>query len=99
MRNTTTISFRGTTAGPWRVTAMQVARGAPLPGVAAITPDPSHLRDDHTADAAWVLRGTSNHQRYTHRAEADALTARKALLDRPEATAAALIPIRKTGTW
>jgi hypothetical protein len=99
MRHIARISFRGAAAGQWRVTSQRAWRGDPLPPVAAIGVAASHLPGVDTADTPWVLRGTSNHQRYTHRREADALTARKALLDRPEATAAALIPIRKTESW
>lgn len=79
----------------WRVTAMTCIAGAPLAPVAGIDVLPSH----HAGPAAWVLRGTGLHVRYTNRAEVDELTARKPLLGRPEATSAALIPIRKYDAW
>lgn len=47
----------------------------------------------------WTLRGTTSNQRYTTRAEANALTQRQQGLGRPAATRAALIPIRKTQDW
>lgn len=51
------------------------------------------------AAAAWTLRGVTSNQRYTTRAEAEALAARQQGLSRPQATCAALIPIRKTEAW
>ena len=47
----------------------------------------------------WVLRGVTSNTRYTNRSEADALVARQEGLSRPQATRAALIPIRKTEAW
>jgi chlorite dismutase len=49
--------------------------------------------------AAWVLRGVTSHARYTTRAEQAALAAVQPPLGRPEATRAALIPIRKSAAW
>ncbi|WP_246204140.1 chlorite dismutase family protein [Streptomyces tailanensis] len=47
----------------------------------------------------WALRGTTSNIRYTHRTELELLTARQPTLGRPEATRAALIPIRKSQAW
>jgi hypothetical protein len=49
--------------------------------------------------ANWVLRGVTSNERYTTRAEADELQMRQQGLGRPEATRAALIPIRKSAAW
>jgi hypothetical protein len=51
------------------------------------------------AGAAWVLRGAAGHGRYTTRAELTALAAVQPPLGRPEATCAALIPVRKSEAW
>lgn len=51
------------------------------------------------ADARWVLRGVTSNTRYTNRHELHALVAVQQGLARPEATRAALIPIRKTEAW
>jgi chlorite dismutase len=92
------VAFAAGDAGPWRVDQITTVAGEALPGAArlrvlegadAIAPGPS----------VWVLRGTTSHTRYTHRAEVDALAARQAGLGRPKATRAALIPIRKTDAW
>jgi len=49
--------------------------------------------------AVWILRGVTSHERYVTRAERDALTEKQASLGRPEASRAALIPIRKSEAW
>jgi chlorite dismutase len=48
---------------------------------------------------AWRLAGVASTLRYTERAEKEQLAAVQAGLDRPEATYAALIPIRKSEAW
>ncbi|MBC4013821.1 chlorite dismutase family protein [Siccirubricoccus deserti] len=50
-------------------------------------------------EAAWALRGVTSNPRYTNRAELNALGAVQQGLLRPQATRAALIPIRKTEAW
>ncbi len=50
-------------------------------------------------DGRWILRGVAGHERYTIRAERQALEARQPPLGRPEATRAALIPISKSEEW
>jgi chlorite dismutase len=49
--------------------------------------------------SAWVLRGVASSARYSTRRELDGLRARQAGLSRPEATRAALIPVKKTAAW
>lgn len=88
-------SFLGQDHGAWRVTAMTCVAGAPLAPVAFLDVVESHV----PGPAPWILRGTGTYPRYTNRAELDALTDRKPLLGRTEATMAALIPIRKTDAW
>lgn len=67
----------------------EVSRLAIASGPAPATP----------ADARWALRGIKSSDRYVTRTEKDELVARQAALGRPEATCAALIPIRKTPSW
>ncbi len=47
----------------------------------------------------WILRGVTSHERYATRAEHDRLAAIQPLLDRAQATKAALIPIAKSAEW
>jgi len=49
--------------------------------------------------AHWILRGVTSNTRYTTRHEVNALARKQAGLSRPEASRAALIPIRKTAVW
>ena len=51
------------------------------------------------ADTAWVLHGFTSNVRYAVRTEVDILQACQPELDRPEATCAALIPIKKSARW
>jgi chlorite dismutase len=49
--------------------------------------------------AQWLLRGVTSNLRYVTAAEKGLLAAKQADLGRPEATRAALIPIRKQSAW
>lgn len=51
------------------------------------------------AGAAWLLRGVTSNERYATRAEKERLVAGSPPLGRPEASRAALIPIRKSAVW
>jgi chlorite dismutase len=48
---------------------------------------------------SWVLRGVTSHDRYVVAEERSALAERQPTLGRTSATAAALIPIRKSAAW
>lgn len=54
---------------------------------------------ERPVSAAWVLRGFTSNVRYATRAELLELRARQPALQRPEATRAALIPIKKSARW
>lgn len=97
--STRLFSFIGGNMGLWRVAEMKVKVGAPLPAARRLdivsgseTPSDPH--------AAWVLRGITSNERYAVREEEKSLIVSKQLsLGRPEATRAALIPIRKNAAW
>jgi chlorite dismutase len=55
--------------------------------------------NQHPVSGIWSLMGTTSNGRYVRRSEADALTDVQEELGRPQATCAALIPIRKSGAW
>src|SRR2546430_3829670 len=93
--------FRGGHSGAWRVTRFAPVRGA------ALAPTPS-LSVVHSLSIAlpilpsptsWRLAGVASHLRYTERDEKKRLDAVRAEIGRPEATYAALIPIKKSATW
>lgn len=91
-------NFVGGDSGRWRVISLSAIVGEPLPAVERLdiasgaTPAPAN-------GVAWVLRGITSNERYVIRREKEALVDRQALLDRPMATHAALIPIRKSDAW
>jgi chlorite dismutase len=93
--------FRGGQSGAWRVTRFAPVRGA------ALSPTPA-LSVVHSLSIAlpmlpsatsWRLAGVAGHLRYTERDEKKRLDAARAEIGRPEATYAALIPIKKSATW
>ena len=93
--------FRGGQSGAWRVT-----RFAPVKG-AALSPTPA-LSVVHSltitlpilpSSTSWRLAGVASHLRYTERAEKKQLDADRSEIGRPEATHAALIPIKKSAAW
>jgi len=96
--STRLFSFIGGDTGPWRVARMEAIVGEPLPAagkleIAAGAQTPSDSR------AAWVLRGITSNERYVVREERNEIVAKQLGLGRPEATCAALIPIRKNEAW
>ena len=91
-------TFVGGKAGAWSVVQVKAVVGDSLPeaerldvvhGVVPLVPD----------GAKWVLRGVTSNVRYITRAEKNLLVAKQAELGRPEATRAALIPIKKSAAW
>lgn len=92
------VAFVGGESGSWTVERIVAVRGAPvrparrveiLEGWGARTPP----------KAAWVLRGVTSHDRYVTAQEHMNLAALSEPLGRPSSTAAALIPIKKSGEW
>ena len=94
-------TFRGGPSGAWRVTLMASVKGPPLAKVASL----SVAHSDAIAlpllpsQTAWRLAGVASHLRYVERAEKTQLAAVQAGLGRPEASCAALIPIKKSAAW
>ncbi|MGO1079429.1 chlorite dismutase family protein [Inquilinus sp. CA228] len=92
------VTFAAGLRGPWRIDRIDAVIGDALPMAERLAVREGPQPPDG-AGGAWALRGTTSNQRYTTRPEADALVARQQGLGRPEATRAALIPIRKTEAW
>lgn len=91
------VTFAGGDAGAWSVERIIAVRGPGLPPATRLSVD-----EDGGATlpaAAWTLRGVTSNERYVERAEREALAARQPPLGRPEATAAALIPVTKSAAW
>ncbi len=91
-------SFVGGDTGPWRVASTRAVAGAPMAQVARlmVVPAPGVINGPPTG---WVLTGITSNERYVVRGEKDQLLAKQQGLGRPEATCAALIPIRKSPAW
>ncbi|MEX1005825.1 MAG: chlorite dismutase family protein [Acidimicrobiia bacterium] len=91
------VVFAGGDEGEWRVRSLSVVAGPPLASVKRLT----ILEDTRAVPprATWVLVGVVGHERYVERREHEELAARSPRLGRPDATRAALIPIRKSAAW
>ena len=77
---------------------MQACSGESLPPAERL--DVSERPDDVLSpEAPWRLTGFTSELRYANGGERTALVAVQAPLGRPEATHAALIPIRKNARW
>lgn len=88
--------FAGGRHGAWAVTRMSAYRGEGLAKVERL----SVLTGDSAAtEAQWVLEGFTSNVRYATKEEVARLKAEQPALARPEATCAALIPIRKSAAW
>ncbi|KRR24846.1 chlorite dismutase [Bradyrhizobium lablabi] len=93
--------FRGGRSGAWRVTRFASVKGAslaPTPSVSVVH-SLSITLPIMPSPTAWRLAGVASHLRYTERAEKTELDAVRAEIGRPEATYAALIPIKKSAAW
>jgi hypothetical protein len=91
-------SFVGGDSGPWCVTSAQAVTGEPLAQTARVLVVPDVVAGANST-TGWVLRGITSNERYVVRSEKDQLLAKQQGLGRPEATCAALIPIRKSQAW
>lgn len=93
--------FRGGRSGAWRVTRFTSVKGAslaPTPSVSVVH-SLSITLPIMPSPTAWRLAGVASHLRYTERAEKQQLDASPSEIGRPEATYAALIPIKKSAAW
>ena len=94
-------TFRGGQSGAWRITSQAAVKGEALmrtPALSVVHSSSIALPILPSA-TAWRLAGVTSHARYVERAEKEQLAAVQAPLGRPEATCAALIPIKKSSAW
>jgi chlorite dismutase len=94
-------TFRGGQSGAWRVTLVAPVTGEALSAVPAlsITHSDAIALPILPSATSWRLAGVTSNLRYAKRAEKEQLEAAQPGLGRPEATHAALIPIRKSAAW
>src|SRR5262245_10002958 len=91
------VSFRAGSTGPWRISSIQAMCGEGMPEAQRL--DVVEGASDVAALPVWQLNGFTAELRYTTGPERAKLVAVQAGLGRPEATCAALIPIRKNAAW
>jgi hypothetical protein len=92
------VTFAAGISGAWRIDRVSAVTGDGLPASERL----AVLEGGENAlpkGANWILRGVVGNMRYTTRGELDALVARQEPLGRPQATRAALIPVRKSEEW
>src|SRR5215831_12609980 len=92
------VAFFAGPSGVWRIERITAVAGENLPPAErlAVIEGPEAQRP---LEGSWILRGTTSNSRYTNREEENALSVKQEMLLRPQATRAALIPIRKTEAW
>jgi hypothetical protein len=91
-------TFIGGDSGAWQVIARKTVIGEPLPTVKRLDIVIGEVKE-LPENALWKLSGVTSNERYTTRAEKDQLAAKQVTIGRPEATHAAMIPIRKSAKW
>jgi len=96
--NARLFSFVGGEIGPWRVVNISTVVGDALADVKRLDIVAGDV-PGAPEGAKWLLRGITSNERYVVRLEKDQLVAKQPTLGRPQATCAALIPIRKTASW
>ena len=89
--------FIGGASGEWELTQLKAVVGASLEEVTHLQILPSSPIP--TKGEVWILKGFTSNVRYAERSDINQLRAIQADLGRPEATLAALIPIRKSADW
>jgi Chlorite dismutase len=90
--------FLGGDKGPWKVSRMGAVRGEGLAAAARIEVVNGEV-PALPPGAAWALQGFTSNVRYASASEVAHLKEISPPLGRPEATRAALIPIKKTQAW
>lgn len=91
-------TFVGGTRGPWTARSVTALRGEGLERVGALDVVEGRLSVTPPG-TRWTLRGFTSNVRYATASDLARLKAVQPALGRPEATRAALIPIRKTRAW
>jgi chlorite dismutase len=90
------VTFTAGPRGDWRIERLAAVTGESLPAAPHLS-----FRSEAAqgAESRWQLRGIVSNTRYTTAEELKRLNAVSPPLGRPEATCAALIPIRKSDAW
>jgi hypothetical protein len=95
--NARLFTFVGGNAGPWEVVSQRAVTGDGLEAVDRLRIVAGLAPEERVG--GWTLRGVTSNDRYVTRDEKARLVAAQPEIGRPEATAAAFIPIRKSAAW
>lgn len=97
-QNARLVTFVASASGSWRIDRISPVIGDSLPAADRLEMV-ERPEAPANSEATWTLRGVTSNVRYTKHDEVAALAKRQQGLGRPEATRAALIPIRKNAAW
>ena len=92
------VTFVAGDTGMWRIERMVSVVGEDLPSATYLSMH-EHPSPPKADPVIWALRATTSNTRYTNHDEGKRLAERQEGLLRPQATRAALIPIRKSEAW
>ena len=91
-------TFIGGSSGAWHIREIKAIRGEGLRKAERLDIMPT-ADCGTTQSAAWTFLGQISNLRYATRAEVVTLQSKQETLNRPSASRAALIPIRKSSAW
>lgn len=94
------LRFQAGDTGQWSIECVAAVKGGTLAPAARLAVE-SSLSGSMSSDrgAVWTLTGFVSNARYSTAAELKRMSSVSPQLGRPEATCAALIPIKKTPAW
>lgn len=92
-------AFIGGEEGPWAIQGITTLVGDPIEQVSRIRVVNGSAPQLDARTSLWKLRGFTSNLRYTENAEIGKLRIQQEGLNRPQATCAALIPIKKNAAW
>lgn len=95
---TRAFTFAGGTTGTYRVVSARAIAGEGLASAPRVSVT-AGLVPVTSERASWFLRGVTSNERYVSRVDKERLASYAPTFGRPEATCAALIPIRKSDAW
>jgi chlorite dismutase len=91
------VTFAAGVSGSWQIVRLTAVTGEGLSFASCLSVSESLLPSLN--DSVWALRGTTSNTRYANQNEVQLMTGQQQGLARPQATRAALIPIRKSEAW
>ena len=92
------VTFAAGTTGSWSIDRIDAVVGESLAQAARLSVSEGSAFDT-APHSVWALHGSTGNTRYTTGAEVQSLSAKQEGLARPQASCAALIPIRKSDAW